>query len=171
MEMTGEKAKEGHKELKQRMLSALTDVRALPRVADEKTAAHLDDLLQRRLAYLTVQVGTRLPYKHGWFVVVRIDWPYLVLELVEISRGHEHQTETIAVGERMLFHSAYWVVRQIVSPYAVVECTGITEKLEQKITRGQVAKQLADSGKTTVKVGKGSVKIRKRSKQRWGKKR
>lgn len=169
MQPTGDAAQEGAKELRTRLTGALDAVKDTPRVADEGTAAYLDDLLRRDAMHITLQVGVQVSYKHAWFAVVRIDYPYIVLEFVSTSTGHEHQDATVSVGERLCFHAAYWTVREIQAPYVVLECTGITDALKNRIARAQAKKQMQEAGKTTVKVGTGTVKVRRSKKARWRK--
>lgn len=144
MNMTGEGAKAGAQELQQRMAGALETVQQLPQVATPDARQHLDDMLAANLIHVNMNLGEQMTWRHAWFTVVKIEYPFVVLELCGTSKGFEHQDAKAVIGDRLVWKSAYMVVRSITPPYLVFEITGITDRLEKKIALGKAAKALAE---------------------------
>jgi hypothetical protein len=154
MEMTGAQAKAGHDEIKKQVAEIFDAVKGQPQITLPQVRARLDAMLADKTIHLTITVGEQVNIKHAWFAVVKVDYPYIILELVEISKGFEHQDAVLRVGDRITWKSAYLQVVQINGTYVGLELTGITERLEKKITLGRARKAINDAGKHNTRTGK-----------------
>lgn len=100
----------------------------------------LERLLAEGTLTLIYAVGEQVMWREIWFVMAKVQLPYIVLEHQKAVKDAAPGTRHFELGDGFTFKGCHLEVVKIQKPYMVLEIKGITDKLARKVAQGEVKK-------------------------------
>lgn len=92
----------------------------------------LDEMLKRQSLYVTIYPGDGFQYRNCYIAVIRVAYPFMVLEITDTTDGN---APNVTTENTMCFKSAYLKVVKRQGNYIVVEFVGVKKAIAKTIQR------------------------------------
>jgi hypothetical protein len=94
----------------------------------------LDQMLKTQSLYLTIYPGDGFQYRNCYIAVIRVQYPFMVLEVVDIAYGN---ALNVTLEDTMCFKNAYLKVIKRKDNYIVVEFVGVKKGVAKAIQKAE----------------------------------